>query len=222
MIPEGPAAPDSATASGYSQSKWVSERVLEVAAEETSLRPVIVRVGQVSGGVNGCWNPLEWIPGIVQSVTLTKSLPSLGKGISLLPLQTSAQGLVQVLGVKMTLPILHLHLVNPTPSRWDDVFGYIARRLDVPLVSFLKWLSKLRETSATVQNAQEHSALRLLEFYGALNQRNGSETGEVPLWDTEVTRGVCPVLNEESLREVKAEEIQRWLDFWKSLGLLKF
>ena len=91
---------------GYSQSKWVSERMLEVAAEQTSLQPVIIRVGQVSGGVNGCWNPLEWIPGIVQSASLTKALPSLGKAISLLPPQATAQALVQILGVRTTIPRL--------------------------------------------------------------------------------------------------------------------
>jgi hypothetical protein len=40
--------------------------------------------------------------------------------------------------------------------------------------------------------------------------------------NTEVARGVCPVLNGEGLRDLKAEEIQRWLDYWKSFGLLKF
>lgn len=183
---------------------------------------MIVRVGQVSGGVNGCWNPLEWIPGIVQSAALTKSLPSLGKVISLLPLQTSAQALVQVLSSKATPPALHLHLVNPTPSQWDDVFDHIAKKLDVPLIPYPEWLSKLREASATVQNAQAHSALRLLEFYGSLNQGSGPEAGGLPLCNTEVTRGVCPVLNGEGLRDVDAEEIQRWLDYWKSLGLMRF
>ncbi|KAF9650627.1 acetyl-CoA synthetase-like protein [Thelephora ganbajun] len=222
LIPEEPAAPDSATINGYAQSKWVSERILEVAVGQTPLRSVIVRVGQVSGGVNGSWNPLEWIPGIVQSAALTKSLPSLGKVISLLPLQTSAQALVQVLGAKTTIPALHLHLVNPTPSQWDDVFDHIAKKLDVPLVSYPEWLSKLKVASTTVKNAQEHSALRLLEFYGTLTQGSGSEAGGLPSCNTEVTRVVCPVLNEEGLRKLKAEEIQRWLDYWKSLGLLKF
>ena len=215
-------APESATASGYSQSKWVSERMLEVAAAQTSLRPVIVRVGQVSGGVNGCWNPLEWIPGIVQSAALTKSLPSLGKVISLLPLQTSAQALVQIVDAKIAAQALHLHLVNPARVQWDDAFDYIAKKLDVPLVSYREWLSKLKEASTTVKNAQEHSALRLLEFYGSLTQESGLEVGGLPSCDTEITRSVCPVLDGEGLRDLKAEEIQRWLDYWKSLGLLKF
>jgi len=215
-------APASATSNGYGQSKWVSERILEVAAEQTPLRPVIVRVGQVSGGVNGSWNPLEWIPGIVQSAALTRSLPSLGRVISLLPLQASAQALVQVLGAKTMPPALHLHLVNPTPSQWDDVFGRMAEKLGVPLVPYREWLSKLKEASTSVKNVQEHPALRLLEFYGSLTQGSGSEAGGLPSCNTEVARGVCPVLNGGGLRGVTAEEIQRWLDYWKSLGLLKF
>ena len=215
-------APESATSNGYSQSKWVSERMLEVAAERTSLHPVIVRLGQVSGGVNGSWNPLEWIPGIVQFTALTKSLPTLGRVISLLPLQTTAQALVQVLGAKTTPPALHLHLVNPTPSQWDDVFGRVAEKLDVPLIPYREWLSKLKEASATDKNTQEHSALRLLDFYGSLAQGGGSEAGGLPSCNTEVARSVCPALNGEGLRGVTAEEIQRWLDYWKSLGLLKF
>ena len=158
----------------------------------------------------------------MQSVALTKSLPSLGKVISLLPLRTCAQALVQVLSAKTAPMALHLHLVNPTPSQWDDVFNHIAKKLDVPLIPYHEWLSKLREASATVQNAQAHSALRLLEFYGSLNQRSGPRVGGLQSCNTEVARSVCPVLNGEGLRNIKAEEIQRWLDYWKSLGLLKF
>ena len=214
-------AAESATINGYSQSKWVSERILEVAAEQTSLRSAIVRVGQVSGGANGCWNPLEWIPGIVQSSALTKSVPSLGKDISLLPLQVSAQALVQVLDAKTRPLATHLHLVNPTPFQWDEVFDYIAKKLDVPLVPYVEWLSKLK-VSTIVKNAQGYPALRLLGFYESLTQDSGLEAGGLRPCSTEVTRGVCPILDEEGLREVKVEEIQRWLDYWKFLGLVKF
>ena len=195
--------------------------MLEDVAEQTSLRPVIVRVGQVSGGLNGYWNPLEWIPGIVQSAALTKSLPLFGKVISLLPLQACAQALVQVVGAQTTSLAIHLHVVNPTPSQWDDVFGCIARKLDVPLVTYSEWLARLKEVSTTVGDVRKHSVLRLVEFYETINQGSGSEAGGLPSCNTEVTRSVCVVLNEESLREVKGEEIQRWLDYWESVGVPK-
>jgi len=221
LIPEGPTPPESATNNGYSMSKWVSERILEVAAERTPLRPVIIRVGQVSGGENGSWNPLEWIPGIVQSVALTKSLPSQGKAIPLLSLKTSAKALVQVLGTKMASPVLHLHFVNPMPSQWDDIFGYISKKLNVPLIPYSEWLSKLKEASTTVKNAREYPALRLLGFYESASHEDGFEAGRLPSCSTKVARGVCPVLNEEGLGEVKAQEIQRWLGYWNSLGLVR-
>lgn len=37
----------------------------EKAAEETTLRPITVRMGQACGGINGQWNTTEWFPNIV-------------------------------------------------------------------------------------------------------------------------------------------------------------
>ena len=157
----------------------------------------------------------------MQSVALTKSLPSSGKVISLLPLQASAQALVQVLGARTTGPVTHLHLVNPTLVQWDDVFKYIAKQLNVTLVPYPEWLSKLKGVAGTVKNTQEHPAMRLLGFYESLHKEGGSGAGGLPLCNTEVARSLCPVLNGEELRDIKTEEIQRWLDYWKLLGLLK-
>ena len=154
-------------------------------------------------------------------MALTESLPSLGKVIPLLPLRETAQALVQVLEARTTRPVIHLHLVNLTPSKWDEIFHYIAEELNVPLIPYPEWFSRLKEVSGTAKDSQEHQALRLLGFYETLNQESGSEAGGLQPCSTEVARGMCPILNTESLREVKAEEIQRWLGYWESLGLLK-
>ncbi|KAI0926157.1 hypothetical protein AcW1_008396 [Taiwanofungus camphoratus] len=55
--------------------KWVSEWILLRAAEETSLNPVLVRVGQVCGGLDGSWNTNEWFPSIVQSTAKLRCFP---------------------------------------------------------------------------------------------------------------------------------------------------
>lgn len=57
------------------ESKWVGERILEQAAEETTLRPVIVRAGQICGGINGQWNTTEWFPTLVKSSLHLGALP---------------------------------------------------------------------------------------------------------------------------------------------------
>ncbi|KAI0249337.1 acetyl-CoA synthetase-like protein [Lactifluus subvellereus] len=62
---------------GYSESKWVGERILDAAAERTALRPVVVRLGQVCGDGIGTWNESEWFPSLVKSALTLGCLPSL-------------------------------------------------------------------------------------------------------------------------------------------------
>jgi thioester reductase-like protein len=69
------ADPTVAIGSGYPESKWVAERVLTLAAENTAFSPIIVRIGQLSGGRNGSWNPSEWVPSIVRSGQILGCLP---------------------------------------------------------------------------------------------------------------------------------------------------
>jgi len=66
-----------AVGTGYSESKWVAERILDAAAERTALRPVVVRLGQVCGDGNGAWNEKEWFPSLIKSALTLGCLPSL-------------------------------------------------------------------------------------------------------------------------------------------------
>lgn len=76
-MPERFTEPELAVYKGYSESKWVAEQILKIVASETPLRPLVLRIGQVSGGLNGMWNSNEWIPGIIQSAKRVRCLPSL-------------------------------------------------------------------------------------------------------------------------------------------------
>jgi thioester reductase-like protein len=69
--------PETSVGTGYSESKWVAERILDAAAERTVLRPVVVRFGQVCGDGNGTWNETEWFPSLVKSALTLGCLPSL-------------------------------------------------------------------------------------------------------------------------------------------------
>jgi thioester reductase-like protein len=78
---DGPAkeatiGPEVAVGTGYGESKWVSERLLEVAAAESPLEPTIIRVGQICGGPNGFWNEKEWVPSLIRSSVHLNCLPS--------------------------------------------------------------------------------------------------------------------------------------------------
>ena len=88
-MPEVAADVEMALGTGYGESKWICEEILAISRAETRLQPVIVRIGQVSGCVNGYWKSTEWIPSIVQSVTLTDCLPSLDQVRTLLGIFTT-------------------------------------------------------------------------------------------------------------------------------------
>lgn len=65
---------------GYGESKWVAEMILHAAAKATTLRPMVVRVGQICGGLNGAWNTSDWVPSIVKSSIALGCLPDV-KGV---------------------------------------------------------------------------------------------------------------------------------------------
>lgn len=74
--PEAPVEPAVAIGNGYSESKWVSEKVLQLAAEQTPLKATSIRVGQISGAVgSGYWKVTEWFPSLVKSSIHLGSVP---------------------------------------------------------------------------------------------------------------------------------------------------
>lgn len=73
---EGPIPPEFALSNGYTQSKWVSEQILEAAARDAGLDYLNIRVGQLTGGFNGMWNAKEWVPTMIQISCVLGYLPS--------------------------------------------------------------------------------------------------------------------------------------------------
>lgn len=70
------ADPFMAVGGGYGESKYVAERILDGAAKTTPLKPIVVRIGQLSGGKNGSWNTSEWLPSVVRSGEVVGRLPA--------------------------------------------------------------------------------------------------------------------------------------------------
>jgi thioester reductase-like protein len=79
MFRECPVDATMAVQNGYTESKWISEEILTKAAESTPAKPLIIRVGQLSGGINGAWNISEWVPALVQSAQFIRCIPDDGR-----------------------------------------------------------------------------------------------------------------------------------------------
>lgn len=68
--------PEISIGAGYIESKWVTERILLAASAATALRPVIARIGQLTGGQDGYWKVTEWVPAMIRSSITLGMLPN--------------------------------------------------------------------------------------------------------------------------------------------------
>ncbi|KAF8993889.1 hypothetical protein BDQ17DRAFT_1431390 [Cyathus striatus] len=111
---------------GYSESKWVSEQILNYVSQTRTIQTTIVRVGQLSGGPNGSWNGKEWFPSMVQASKALGALPLDDKLDDRPPSQ-------------------------PNPIPWATVASQISSLLSLSLVPYMDWLERLekRNTQTT-------------------------------------------------------------------------
>ncbi len=66
--------PSVSMGTGYSESKWIAENILLAASERTGLLGTMVRVGVISGDMNGYWTMSDIFPLIVKSAIALKCL----------------------------------------------------------------------------------------------------------------------------------------------------
>ena len=77
-VPEAPLDdPAAPLGSGYSEAKWVAERLLQNVNARTDVRTVVVRLGQVTGDKLGYWNEKEWFPSLVKTALYQRCLPDM-------------------------------------------------------------------------------------------------------------------------------------------------
>ncbi|OBZ79958.1 L-aminoadipate-semialdehyde dehydrogenase large subunit [Grifola frondosa] len=216
-----------AIGNGYSESKWVSERLLAAAASKTRLQPVVVRVGQLSGSNSGAWNSTDWVPVLIRSSIHVGCLPDSDKEIAWIPADTAATCLIEM----RNSPVPVLHLVHPKPVPWSTIFQYVANTYNIPLVSYTAWLDLLEESNKELEKgevltkevANQNPALLLLDFFraiGSVGDDAYSEAMGLARLSVAEAQRVCRGLKDENIVPLGAEDVGRWLAYWKSVGFL--
>ncbi|KAF4571678.1 hypothetical protein EYR36_009021 [Pleurotus pulmonarius] len=187
---------------GYSEAKAISEGLLRIAAGSSSLRPVILRIGQVAGSVNGAWKTTEWFPSLVKTSVTLGALPSTPNFASWLPAELAGKAIVDLLDA--SAPVINL--VHPKPTPISDVMHIIAGDLRLPLIPYDEWLLRL-ETSQ--HPADEQPAVKMFDFY----QRHG-------LRDIREESYLGPTLSASlaSAPPLDSHTIRQWVAYWRSLG----
>ncbi|TCD70281.1 putative NRPS-like protein biosynthetic cluster [Steccherinum ochraceum] len=220
-IKETPVDPASALGNGYTQSKWVNEELLSIAAKETPLRYVAVRVGQVTGGrTTGAWNRAEWFPTLVMSGQYLGCLPAIDKEISWIPVDAVAEAAAEM----RNSPYPILHLAHPRPVPWNAIITPIARKLSLPLVPYTEWVDTLAasgeglDAKSEVEMMKVNPALRILDFF--MSARGGpavestKEAMAMPELSLERAVDVAQALGSKRLPKLGEKDALGWLAYW--------
>ncbi|KAJ6471951.1 hypothetical protein C8R45DRAFT_836164 [Mycena sanguinolenta] len=209
-----------AAGTGYQQSKWIAEEILLKAGESTSLKPLIVRVGQLCGGIKGAWNAQEWVPALVQSAKILGCIPDDSREVSWLPVPVAAAVIMDFLAAQTTGIV---HLVNPRPVPWRTLAEAVALELgdEVAIVPYEDWCSRL-EQAAKWQTADSLRASRLLQFFRTLKpdgRRCNVEAFGLPKVDMARALGSSRSLVGEG-HQLGPDDVKQWIKYWRSVGLL--
>ncbi|KAK0220052.1 hypothetical protein IW262DRAFT_1554790 [Armillaria fumosa] len=201
-----------AVGNGYSESKWVAEKILEIAGYKAGLISTIVRLGQLSGGINGCWNKNQWLPLIVRSATTMKCLPNDDRSVSWVPIDMAAQAIRDICcshSYYHTHPTRVLHLAHPKPAPWSSIALSLSDALSVPLVPYDLWVSNLEKCSTV-------PAYKLLEFFQTLvtSHRPNVEAFGLPMLDSSLAFSISSILSDPGLQSLGPADALRWLSYW--------
>ncbi|THH10120.1 hypothetical protein EW145_g1561 [Phellinidium pouzarii] len=231
---------DSALSTGYSQAKWVSERILAEAAKNTALRPTVVRVGQLVGGPDGNWSEHEWFAALIKTSITLGMLPNVPGVIAWNTTHVAARALLDILDSDE----LCLNVDHPKPIAWETFITIFARKLELRIVNMEMWMGAVeREYQLAIARAVQPDgtlsreimrrtmklfpALRMHAFFRSARDTSrgkplgpGSHMSFTPRAHTEKAVKASATLRDAKLSQIGEEDVGRWLAYWRRIGFL--
>ena len=148
------------------------------------------------------------------------------KSVSWISVDAAARAVVDM--AESDVP--HIHLVHPRPVSWSSIIEPLAKSLDLPVVSYDEWVSKLERSGdgltadEEVEVMRHNPALKIIDMF--INTRTTSVTrssGEamgLPQLEVSEAQRSSPSLSAEQLPKLAAEDALRWVAYWKATGFL--
>lgn len=119
-----------------------------------------------------------------------------------------------------------VHLVHPRPVPWDIVIGHITEALQVPLIPYDEWFTRLEAVPRTDEDLHRNPALHLIDFYReSLSTKDSQGVDEkeamgLAVFDTTATMTDAPSLGPSHLAQLGKADIEQWISYWRSTGAL--
>ncbi|KAI0917633.1 Type I Iterative Polyketide synthase (PKS) [Taiwanofungus camphoratus] len=217
--------PAVAVQSGYTESKWIGERILSVAAERNVVLPTVVRIGQLTGAVNGLWKTTEWVPSLVAASYGLGCLPDGLGDVSWMPVGAGAAALADMLDSAQ----LVLHIRHPRPVPWAAVMGHLAAALRVSIVPYAEWVTRLERSLGAADTGTAkyvERGTRLLQWFrmavdgGAVHRAAKEDNGLTHVLSVDEACRASRTLGDGHLPQLGQRDVETWLAYWRSVGHL--
>ncbi|KAJ6465896.1 putative polyketide synthase [Mycena vitilis] len=223
MAPETPITdPCLNIRSGYLESKWVAERLVQMAADKGVLRTNVIRVGLLTGGDSGFWDTAHWMPRLAESAVHIGCLPDGDDLVSWIPVKEAAAAISDMQDAMNDT----IHLIHPRPTIWTSVMRPLASLIGVPLVPYAEWFARLQSTAQFVPQSGKKkdtgaAALKLLDFFhgGVERAPNMESMGLIPrVAGDKGTRNSTTL--KESSSSLGRADVEKWVRYWRQVGFL--
>ncbi|GAB1602662.1 uncharacterized protein LOC115218372 [Argonauta hians] len=165
---------------GYSQSKWVAEKLVDK-AKKRGLPVVIYRLGNLAGDRdNVCWNPQDFTLLMLQSASKFQVAPDIDWKIEITPVDFTANIIVRITQNLSLAVGKILHIINAKPIKSSLVFEWMnSHGYSVRPIPFEDWRDSMKlESTLSNENKKlwglvENYAISA-EFFSTLSTFNNS------------------------------------------------
>ena len=206
--------------SGYAQSKFVSERILGIAASRSAVPSTVLRIGQFAGPVDSnagpLWSTDEWFPSLILTSQNLNAFPDWLPPVYWIPvdrLSLIVEDLVFADADSITSNVYNV--VNPREVPWSAVSGAFEKNSSfasckrVPLTEWVATLKSLDSTNAEI--LKKYPAVKLLDFFdGLLLSKSKGFLGQ----RLDTSKAVANSKHLQNLEPVNEVWMQTWLSQW--------
>jgi amino acid adenylation domain-containing protein/thioester reductase-like protein len=190
--------------SGYTQSKWVAEKLVTIAGDR-GIPISIYRPGRISGdSKTGVCNIDDHTFRMIRGCIQLGSVPKDNTMVNLTPVDYASQAIVYLSQQEASLGQV-FHLINPQPLPWGEVvnsivsFGYSLKQIDYP-----QWRSQLLKE---IERSPDNPLCPLVATITNRESQNtsieDSATQQIDMQNTFTglaeTTIICPPLNQQLL-----------------------
>ncbi|KAI0459029.1 hypothetical protein F5B21DRAFT_511515 [Xylaria acuta] len=208
---------DSLLQQGYGQSKFICEKLIEEYASSGNGKGAILRVGQVTGPLQGAgiWNVWEWAPSMILS---SKYLGAAPESIGMAKMEWTPVDLLGQIVSELMDDVARreggaavvYNVLNPEATPWDDLLPAV-KEVVPETVPAAEWIERLeRSRGAGSHDLDQNPGVKLIEFYkqaflGRVDRQPAVVEKQNLLQGSKTARELSPV---------KPENLAKWMKGW--------